>query len=591
MAASGFRIYMYGYIFIHMDSINEILVVVRGAKGDHAFCRMITLGAAMKKRTVVIGVVGSRLDAGSRENRWKRWRPTVSICQHDDLLVSRLELLHAPSDADLVSQVAKDIGVVSPETTVHTHELPLQNAWEFDETFTNLYEFAYNFPFRPDEEEYLLHITTGTHVIQICLFLLAESRHFPARLLQTSPERQQVRGTYQIIDLDLSRYDTIARRFAVERTTGQEFLKAGIATRNEPFNRTMELLERVACSSRAPILVAGPTGAGKTQLARRIYELKHHRRLVDGEFVEVNCATLRGDQTMSALFGHIEGAFTGASQSRMGLLRRADRGLLFLDEIGELGLDEQAMLLRAIEEKRFLPIGSDQEVQSDFQLIVGSNRNLYQRVKEGKFRNDLLARLNLWEFTLPGLADRPEDIEPNLDFELERHASTTGQRVTLNKEGRDRFLRFASAPESLWAGSFRDLSAAVTRMATLADGGRITEADVREEEARLATSWQTFPANDNSAAPLYETTTSTVDLNAIDNVLGMHLSQEAIASLDLFDRAQLREVVRVCRAARTLSDAGRQLFSETRKAKSRPNDADRLRKYLAKFGLTWTDFC
>src|SRR5262249_21144841 len=116
----------------------------------------------------------------------------------------------------------------------------------------------------------------------------------------------------------------------------------------------------------------GPTGAGKSQLARRIYELKVARHQIAGAFVDVNCATLRGDAAMSTLFGHRKGAFTGAVQDRPGLLRAADGGLLFLDEIGELGLDEQAMLLRAVEEKRFLPVGADKEVASDFRLIAGT---------------------------------------------------------------------------------------------------------------------------------------------------------------------------------------------------------------------------
>src|SRR5437868_9554924 len=125
---------------------------------------------------------------------------------------------------------------------------------------------------------------------------------------------------------------------------------------------------------------------------------------------------------MAALFGQTKGAFTGALQARAGMLRTADGGVLFLDEIGELGLDEQAMLLRALEEKSFLPMGSDKESRSDFQLLAGTNRNLVERVREGRFREDLLARINLWTFTLPGLRDRPEDLEPNLQFELEQFA-------------------------------------------------------------------------------------------------------------------------------------------------------------------------
>ena len=104
----------------------------------------------------------------------------------------------------------------------------------------------------------------------------------------------------------------------------------------------------MAGAPRAPLMTTGPTGSGKSQLAGRIFALKKSRRQVAGEFVEVNCATLRGDGAMSTLFGHAKGAFTGAMTEREGLLRKADGGTLFLDEIAELGLDEQAMLLRAL---------------------------------------------------------------------------------------------------------------------------------------------------------------------------------------------------------------------------------------------------
>ena len=148
-------------------------------------------------------------------------------------------------------------------------------------------------------------------------------------------------------------------------------------------------------------------------------------------------------------------------------LRSANGGMLFLDEIGELGADEQAMLLKAIEEKTFYPFGSDRQVSSDFQLIAGTVRDLRQLVAEGKFREDLYARINLWTFTLPGLRQRQEDIEPNLDYEVERHASLTGDSVRFNTEARRAWLAFATSPQATWRGNFRELSASVTRMATL----------------------------------------------------------------------------------------------------------------------------
>jgi transcriptional regulatory protein RtcR len=526
----------------------------------------------MSKPHVALGFLGARLDRGNSPDRWQDWRPSVAICQHEDLLVERFELFHEKSEARLAQEVADDIALVSPETTVRLHEFAFRDPWDFEEVYAALHEFARAYSFKPDREDYLIHITTGTHVEQICLFLLAESRHIPGRLLQASPPRrnQTPEGSFRIIDLDLSRYDALAARFAQEHQEGLSFLKSGIDTRNTQFNALVERIERVAIGSKAPILLTGPTGAGKSQLARRIYELKQQRSQIEGRFVEVNCATLRGDQAMSALFGHEKGAFTGATTARQGLLRAADGGMLFLDEIGELGCDEQAMLLRAIEEKRFLPVGADQEASSAFQLIAGTNRELRDDVRDGRFREDLLARINLWTFCLPGLAERPEDIPPNLDFELREFAARTGQVVRLNKEARERFLQFAVSDAARWTSNFRDLNAAVTRMATLAAGGRITLDVVEEEIARLGEQWR-----------------SDADCIAGTTALGKALPADRIESLDLFDRVQLEAVVAVCADSKSLSAAGRTLFAASRQSKKQPNDADRLRKYLARFGLSW----
>jgi transcriptional regulatory protein RtcR len=519
---------------------------------------------------VVFGILGSVVDKGASPDRWERWRPTVAMCQHPDLIVHRLELLYHREHARLVRQVVDDVASVSPETHVNTHEIQIGDPWDFEEVFATLHGFMRGYNFDTDAEDYLVHITTGTHVAQICLFLLTESRRFPGRLLQTSPPKEPRGGDpgrFSIIDLDLSRYDRIAARFAEESREAASILKAGIETRNAAFNRLIDRIEHVAVRSRAPILLTGPTGAGKSRLAQQIYALKKDRRQVAGPLVEVNCATLRGDSAMSALFGHVKGAFTGAVQDRPGLLRKADGGVLFLDEIGELGLDEQAMLLRAIEEKRFLPVGSDREATSDFQLIGGTNRDLGAHVAAGHFREDLMARIDLWTFRLPSLRERTEDLAPNVEYELDRYARESGSRVTFNKEARDRFMRFATSPEAAWTRNFRDLGGTLTRLCTVAAGGRITTAIVDEEIDRLRRSW----IGSTAAAPALE---------------GL-LAPAALEGIDLFDRLQLEAVVRVSRECRTLSEAGRRLFASSRARKANPNDADRLRKYLARFGLGW----
>lgn len=521
--------------------------------------------------TTVIGFLGSTLDAAKfGPSRWMKWRPTVSIVMHDELRVDRFVLIHGRAHQRLADQIAADIADVSPETLVEPHIIDFADAWDFEEVYGKLLDFAQAQAFDPEAEDFLIHITTGTHVAQICLFLLTEANYLPGKLLQTQPRRggpSEAAGTWAVIDLDLSRYDSIATRFAVSADSNTAFLKSGIETRNPAFNALIDEIEQVASRTRAPILLMGPTGAGKSQLARRIFELKKLKRQVGGSFVEVNCATLRGDSAMSALFGHKKGAFTGAAADRSGLLRSADGGLLFLDEISELGLDEQAMILRAIEDKRFLPVGADREAESDFQLLAGTNRDLAEAVRVGRFREDLLARLNLWTFALPGLSERREDIEPNLDYELDRHAERNGERISFNREARGRYLTFAGSSAARWSGNFRDLAASVTRMATFAPKGRIDTDVVEAEIARLQRQWGGEPG--------------------IDDGLELYLSAEQLADIDPFDRVQLAYVVTTCRQCRSLSEAGRLLFATSRQRRSSTNDADRLRKYLARFGLDW----
>jgi transcriptional regulatory protein RtcR len=291
--------------------------------------------------------------------------------------------------------------------------------------------------------------------------------------------------------------------------------------------------------------------------------------------VEVNCATLRGDAALSTLFGHKKGAYTGATADRDGLLLRAHEGLLFLDEVGELGLDEQAMLLRALEEKVFLPMGADREVSSSFQLLCGTHRDLAARVRDGGFREDLLARLDIWSFRLPPLCERKDDIEPNLDVELERASRARGEQVRFTPRARAAFLAFATASQSSWPGNFRELSASMERLATLSAGGRIDVDDVKREVARKQEQWKVAGKRRGS--------------NLGDDVVARVLGAEGADAVDPFDRVQLAYVIEVCAASRSLAEAGRSLFSSSRKQRASKNDSDRVRKYLASYGLSFDD--
>ncbi len=525
------------------------------------------------KTRVVISFLGTQLDAGGGEGRWQKWRPNVAMNQRNDLILDRIELFYADKYRPLADLVRADIRDRAPHTAVNLVQMELANPWDFSEVYTRLHDWAADYPFDTEKEEYWVHITTGTHVAQICLFLLVESRQIPGLLLQTAPPKNQKRqmtrgdvGTYELIDLDLARYDALAARLAAVRDDAVRYLKSGIATRNPAFNRMIAEIGQVALNSPSPILLTGPTGAGKSMLARRIFELKKARHQVRGAFVDVNCATLRGDGAASALFGHKKGAYTGAVEKRDGYLKSADGGVLFLDEIGELGLDEQAMLLKALEEKRFYPVGSDEESESHFQLIAGTNRDLRADVRAGRFREDLYARINIWNYPLPALAERREDIEPNIAHQLALVSQELGRTTRFNKEAHAAYLAYALSPQATWRGNFRDLAASIMRLATLAPQGRITRELVDAEIARLQYLWQ-------------EERPATSALPAAINA----------DTLDLFERLQLEAVINICRQHKSLAAAGRALYNVSREQLARTNDSDRLRKYLQKYGLTWAD--
>ena len=528
------------------------------------------------KNQIIFGILGRiEDDKGVGEERWNEWRPTVDLCRQKNLTIYRYELFYQPKDKKLAELTVNDLKKISPKTKVKLHEIKIKNPFNLEEVFNVFYDFAKKYEFKFEEEKYLVNISTGTHIMKICLFLLTEAKYFPANLVQSpKPDIEKTKKTghyiepFIEIDLRLEKHKKIAQRLSKEKQNDILFLKDNIQTENPAFENLMTQILYVSLNSNSPILLTGNTGVGKSSLAKRIHKIKNEKSAKTGEFISVNCATLRGDTVMSILFGHEKGSFSGATESRSGFLKKADGGTLFLDEIGDLDLEVQAMLLKAIEEKSFWSVGGKTPVESNFYLIAGTNSVLNQKVKDGLFRRDLLARIDTFHFEMPDLKDRPEDFKPNLNRELEKFEEENNVQIRITNEAKKKYLDFSQLPTSLWSGNFRDLNASVIRMATFAEDGVITETVVESEIARLNKKWINIS---NKVFPFMEKI----------------LSADKIAEIDTFYHAQLEEVIKVCFESSSRSEAGQKLYNISRNKKKTLNDVDRLGKFLKSFNFSW----
>jgi DNA-binding NtrC family response regulator len=225
------------------------------------------------------------------------------------------------------------------------------------------------------------------------------------------------------------------------------------------FVEVMKLVGRVAATN-LPVLIAGESGTGKEIVARAI-----HRRSprADKPFVAVNCGALPAELIESELFGHVRGSFTGATVDRRGLWQEADQGTVFLDEITETSLGFQVKLLRALQEGEIRRVGSNQTMRVDVRVIAATNRNAEEEMRQGRFRQDLLYRLNAVTIHLPPLRERRDDIRPLAKYFADRNLSTNGGPIGFSKEALWMLENYD------WPGNIREMENAIVRATALCD--------------------------------------------------------------------------------------------------------------------------
>lgn len=231
-----------------------------------------------------------------------------------------------------------------------------------------------------------------------------------------------------------------------------------------------DIVRLVAPADSLSVLILGASGTGKEHVARQIHALSGR---ADAPFIAVDCGALPKELAASELFGHVKGAFTGAAENKTGMFAMADHGTLFLDEVGNLGMEVQMLLLRALQEKRYRPVGGKEEVKADIRLVAATNEDLEKAISEGRFREDLFHRLNEFPLYVPLLAECPEDIIPLAEFMLD----AANRELERDVKGFDREAqkRLKAYP---WPGNIRELRTVVRRATLLAKDGWITATEI-----------------------------------------------------------------------------------------------------------------
>ncbi len=247
----------------------------------------------------------------------------------------------------------------------------------------------------------------------------------------------------------------------LKRAMKQRYNFEHIVGKSEPMLKIFDLVAQVA-PSRSTVLLQGESGTGKELIAKAIH-LNSTRR--DRPFVPVNSGSTPADLLESTLFGHVKGAFTSAITSKKGLFEVADRGSLFLDEIGTMSMDTQAKILRVLQDRRFMHLGGTQEIQADVRVIAATNVDLRQMVKEGKFREDLFYRLNVISIDLPPLRQRKEDIPLLVHHFLQKYSEENERPTRRLSIDALRVLVGYS-----WPGNVRELENTIERAVVLSSG-------------------------------------------------------------------------------------------------------------------------
>ena len=264
----------------------------------------------------------------------------------------------------------------------------------------------------------------------------------------------------------LERKQLVVENKRLKRKVSKQYEMVG----NSPEIEAIKLLIDKVAPTEARVLVTGPNGTGKELVAHWLHQKSDRSK---GPMIEVNCAAIPSELIESELFGHIKGAFTSANKDRAGKFEAANKGTIFLDEIGDMSLSAQAKVLRALQESRIQRVGSDKDIKVDVRVIAATNKNLKKEIQEGRFREDLYHRLAVILIKVPPLNNRRDDIPVLVDYFAHKIASEQG---TAKKSFSSEALKLLQAYD--WTGNIRELRNVVERLIILGES-EVTVSDVK----------------------------------------------------------------------------------------------------------------
>lgn len=343
---------------------------------------------------------------------------------------------------------------------------------------------------KKERPSYWIATASGTPQMQTVWFLLSQSGLVPATLLKITPPRflrprqKAVSEIYLPLDKfpritsptskNLDFVTTYLRKEQLEAERGnlvREFSDVRLIGKSPALTKVIEMI-RAASQYDSTVLIQGETGTGKELVARAIHFNSARKK---EPFIVVNCAAIPETLVESEVFGHEKGAFTGALQQKKGKFELADKGAIFLDEIGDMPLPAQAKILRVLQDLKITRVGGVKSIKTDVRIIAATNRDLAGSITEGKFRDDLYYRLKIVDIQIPPLRDRKEDIPLLVEYFLSNHNHRYNQQKQFTREAMKRILDYS------WPGNIRELENAIERAFVLSKGNTIRESDLPQE--------------------------------------------------------------------------------------------------------------